>query len=202
MSGGMNMKAVVFHGIGDIRLDDVAEPALGVLARLSHGAARMTTTYSKITIAGHPIHPMLVAFPITFYTSTFIAFVVYAMTNQAAWWNIALRLNLAGVLTALVAAIPGLVDWAKGIPKGTSAKDTGRKHMLLNVTSSTLFLVNLLVHRAVSTMPDPAGAVILTGLGLVAMGVAGFLGWKLVQTHHVGVDLNPEQQRLESRTAH
>lgn len=191
----------------------------------------MTTTYSKITIAGHPIHPMLVAFPITFYTSTFIAFVVYAMTNQAGWWNIALRLNLAGVLTALVASIPGLVDWAKGIPKGTSAKDTGRKHMLLNAASSTLFLINLLVHRAVSTpwrgagsevttnmpgaglgagvsaselanMPDPAGAVILTGLGLMAMGVAGFLGWKLVQTHHVGVDLSAEQQRLESRTAH
>lgn len=173
----------------------------------------MSTSYSRAKIAGHPIHPMLIAFPVTFYTVTFVAFLAYTVTHHGEWWQIALRANVAGLITAAVAAVPGIIDWATGIPKGTPAKATGRLHMLANLVSSGLFAINLFVHREAwgdmhmtafvnEPMPDPGGALALTGLGLIALLTAGALGWKLVQTHHVGVDLSDEQRRLDERTAH
>ena len=163
--------------------------------------------YSKIKIAGHPIHPMLIAFPVTFYTTTMVAFLAYAITDNLTWWQIALRANVAGVITAAVAAVPGLIDWITGIPPNTPAKTTGRNHMLLNIASSTLFVINLIANRNhwtamrdlrdVTLAPEPAVALVLSILGVSCMLAAGFLGWKLVQTHHVGIDLTDEQQRLD-----
>ena len=165
--------------------------------------------YSKVKIAGHPVHPMLIAFPVTFYTTTLIAFIAYAITDNLTWWQIALRANVAGVITAAIAALPGLIDWIGGIPSNTPAKATGRNHMLLNLASSGLFVINLVLHRnqwiamrdisAATLAPAPGLALVLSILGVACMLAAGFLGWKLVQTHHVGVILNAEQQRLESR---
>jgi uncharacterized membrane protein len=171
----------------------------------------MSTTYSKIKIAGHPVHPMLIAFPVTFYTTTLLAFVVYVITDNVMWWQIALRANVAGVITAAVAAVPGLIDWITSIPAHTEAKKTGRNHMLLNVVSSTLFVINLIVHRnqwstlrevsEATLAPAPGVALVLSSLGVLCMLAAGFLGWTLVQTHHVGIDLTDEQRRLDSHRA-
>jgi uncharacterized membrane protein len=164
--------------------------------------------YSKVKIAGHPLHPMLVVFPVTLYTTTLIGFVMYALRGDPFWWRFALGSNLAGIITAAVASVPGLIDWAKGIPKDTPAKATGRKHMLLNAVSWVLFTVNFLVHRsswqsarladANSLNFDSTLAIILTALGFMATLAAGFLGWSLVQTHHVGVELTDDQQRFEN----
>jgi uncharacterized membrane protein len=166
--------------------------------------------YSKVKIAGHPVHPMLIAFPVTFYTTTLITFVVYAITDNVTWWQIALRANVAGLITAAIAALPGFIDWMTGIPENSSAKRTGRNHMLLNLATAVLFLINLIVYRNqwsasvngnvadTAFAPDPTIAIVLSALGVMSMLAAGFLGWTLVQTHHVGVDLSDEQRRLES----
>lgn len=161
----------------------------------------MSIMYSRVKIAGHPIHPMLIAFPVTFYATTVFAFVVYAASGEAGWWQIALRANVAGVITAIVAAVPGFVDWATGIPPRTQAKSTGRLHMLANVGALLIFTTNLIAHRNLweASRPDPGGAIVLSALGLLLTGVAGFLGFTLVQTHHVGIELTDEQERLERR---
>lgn len=166
--------------------------------------------YSKVRIAGHPVHPMLIAFPVAFYTATLLGYAAYAATDNLFWWRLGLLSNAAGVLSAVLAAIPGFIDWATGIPKGSAAKATGRIHMLLNVGALALFTVNLLAQanrwmeltRTVATTgqidaPDPALALVLSALGVLLTIAAGFFGWKLVQTHHVGVDLSEEQRRLE-----
>jgi uncharacterized membrane protein len=170
----------------------------------------MPTMYSKVRIAGHPVHPMLIAFPVAFYTATLVSFAVYAATLDLFWWRMGLWSNAAGVITAVIAAIPGFIDWATGIPKGSPAKATGRTHMLLNVSALALFTINLLVQanrwaeitsaaRATGELatPEPGLALVLSLLGVALTGAAGFFGWKLVQTHHVGVDLNEEQRRFE-----
>jgi uncharacterized membrane protein len=170
----------------------------------------MSTQYSKVTIAGHPIHPMLIAFPVTFYTTTLIAFIVYAINGELSAWQIGLRANVAGVITAFVAALPGFIDWARGIPKGTQAKATGRNHMILNLAALALFVINLIAYRDhwhamyamdLVVVPNAALAIVLSALGVACTLVAGALGWTLVQTHHVGVDLTTEQQRLDTRVA-
>ncbi len=170
----------------------------------------MSVQYSKIKIAGHPIHPMLIAFPVTFYTATFLSFAAYAATQDLFWWRMGLWSNITGVLSAVVASIPGFIDWATGIPKGSRAKATGRSHMLLNLTALALFTVNLIVQaqrwfelvrtaRAMNelAMPPAGLALLLSGLGVLFTIAAGWLGWSLVQTHHVGIDLTDEQSRLE-----
>jgi uncharacterized membrane protein len=165
----------------------------------------MSTLYSKVKVGGHPLHPMLIAFPVTFYTTTLFGFTVYALTGHLFWWRVGLWSNVAGVITAALAAVPGFIDWAVGIPRGTEAKRTGQKHMLLNLAALASFAANLYVQRhrwpadvlESGLAPSPQGAVVLSLLGFLLTVGAGYLGFSLVQTHHVGVDLTPDQERYE-----
>jgi uncharacterized membrane protein len=156
---------------------------------------------SKVTIAGHPIHPMLVGFPVTMYVTATVCFIANAMGASPFWFRVGVYANLAGVIAAAVAAIPGFIDWALVIPSGTPAKATGLAHMGFNVASLLVFTLNVILqwpHRA-DVVPPVGLSIALTVLGTVLTMAAGFLGWKLVQTHHVGVELTPEQERYEPR---
>lgn len=160
--------------------------------------------YSKMKIMGHPIHPMLIAYPVALYTATLVGFVIYGVTDDRFWLRFSIATNVAGVGMAVIAALPGFIDWAIGIPRGTEAKRTGLQHMLLNYTALAAFVINMIVYLdAWNGAPEPSS----TGLILSAIGVgitimAGFLGWKLVQDHHVGVRLMPEQETLERESMH
>lgn len=77
--------------------------------------------YSKIKIFGHPIHPMLVAYPIAFYTATLVCYIVYNSNQNVFWFKVAYAANLAGIIMAVVAALPGFIDWLY-IPSNTAAK--------------------------------------------------------------------------------
>lgn len=156
--------------------------------------------YSKAKLFGHPIHPMLVAFPIAFYTASFVGYWAFHFTNlEPFWFDVAYVANVAGVITAILAAVPGFIDWAFGVPTGSPAKATGLLHMLCNVIALVLFTVSAFLNRdqLQSTNPHALPGVILSALGILFTGMAAFLGWKMVATHHVGVELNPEQQRFE-----
>ena len=145
--------------------------------------------YSKIKIAGHPLHVMLVAYPIAFYTATFVCFLVYGSNHDSFWFKVAYVANAAGVVMAVVAAVPGFIDWAIGIPNKTKAKTTGLIHLLFNVTALLLFAINLYMQTGKwnEAQPDSGPAIWLTLLGVIVTVAAGFYGWTLVQRHHVGV---------------
>src|SRR5437867_12625960 len=139
--------------------------------------------YSKIQLFGHPIHPMLVAFPVAFYTSTLVGYLLYQVLGDTFWFRLGLAANVAGVVMALVTAVPGFVDWLLGIPTSSPAKGIGALHMVLNVGALILFAANAFVHSAYWLTPPPnmglGIALALVGLGLT-LG-AGWLGWTLVQ---------------------
>jgi uncharacterized membrane protein len=157
--------------------------------------------YSKVKFAGHPLHPMIVGFPITFYLVAFVCFAMHALGWSAFWFRAGVYANLAGVLSAIAAAIPGFIDWGLGIPSSSRAKATGTSHMAFNVGALLLFALNVALQWRHRLEGDPpvGVSVALTILGVALTFAAGFLGWKLVQEHHVGVDLTPEQERLEPR---
>jgi len=159
--------------------------------------------YSKVKVAGHPVHPMLIAFPVAFYTASVICFAVFAVRGDAFWFRVGAVAAGAGVIGAALAAIPGFIDWAVGIPRGTPAKSTGLAHMLCNVGALACFVAAsvLTLPQFDAASPSLGGALILGAVGLALTIVAGFFGWKLVQTHHVGVDLTKEQERFEPRPA-
>jgi uncharacterized membrane protein len=159
--------------------------------------------YSKIKIAGHPVHPMLVAFPVASYTGTLAGFAVYAANGHQFWLNLAIALAIVGVCSAVLAALPGLADLAFGVPRG-AAHRTGLVHAACNIAALGLFLAVVASYETHWNGP-PAGATLglaLSASGVALTAVAGFLGWKLVQDYHVGVRLAPEQERAEPAAEH
>jgi uncharacterized membrane protein len=146
---------------------------------------------TKVNFLGHPIHPMLVDFPIVFYTTALVCYIVYHFNPDVFWFKVAVISNIAGVVMAAAAALPGFIDWAF-IPAGTGAKKTGVQHMICNVISLILFAIAALIEYGKwhETNPSVRNAVILTAIGYVFTAVAGYLGFNLIQEHHVGIDHN------------
>ncbi|HEX6191286.1 MAG TPA: DUF2231 domain-containing protein [Chitinophagaceae bacterium] len=153
--------------------------------------------YSKAKIAGHPIHPMLVGFPVAFYTATLVCYLVYSSNQDVFWFRVGVVANTAGAIMAAVAAIPGFIDWLF-IPKETRAKKTGLLHMICNVVALICFAVAAWINCPKWEESNPALGISipLTAVGFILTLVAGFLGWTLVQKHHVGIDLDQPVQRL------
>jgi uncharacterized membrane protein len=158
----------------------------------------MATLYSKAKLLGHPIHPMLVAFPITFFSSTLLGSIAYLATSDRDWFRLAYFANVAGVVTALIAAVPGFLDWT-GIPSHLRAKQVGVVHMTLNLIVVAIFTLNLGMQGAQLGEPVPSGwsGFVLSLLGVMLLLMSGYYGWTLVQTHHVGINLTREQELLD-----
>src|SRR5438067_1513039 len=109
---------------------------------------------SKIRILGHPVHPMLVPFPIAFYTATLVCSIVYASNGNIFWFRVGFIANCAGIVMAAVAILPGLIDWLS-IPELSDAKTTGLKHMVANVFSLGCFVANAAVNYTTLSAPHP-----------------------------------------------
>ncbi|HEX5060936.1 MAG TPA: DUF2231 domain-containing protein [Kofleriaceae bacterium] len=152
--------------------------------------------YSKATLGGHPIHAMIIGLPIALYTTGIVALIVYAVRHDPFWYRASMTLVLAGVATALLAAVFGAIDLFFGIPRATRPRKTGVKHFGLQLLATILFAGAgfMMLGDWVGTPPAPAhlrvAAPLVIGLaGFVAMSVGAWLGWKMVQVEHVGVDI-------------
>jgi uncharacterized membrane protein len=154
-----------------------------------------TGMHSKARVAGHPIHPMLVAFPLAFYTTTVVTLLVYIGTREAFWYRFAMVASLAGIATAVIAAIPGVID-LRPLPSGSRARKAGLQHAGFHLLATGLFAVTALVLYETwidRTMVngeyifDATVPLALAVVAWVAMVIAGSLGWTMVQTRHVGI---------------
>src|SRR5688500_9428934 len=150
--------------------------------------------YSKVKIAGHPVHPMLIAFPVAFYTVALVCYIVYNNYDNPFWFKVALLANVAGVAMASLDAIPGFIDWLY-IPADSRAKKTGLFHMVCNVLALVCYgIVALTEYKKWDDAAPALGlAIPLTAVGFILTLVAGFLGWTLVQKHHVGIDIDRKE---------
>lgn len=152
--------------------------------------------YTKARIAGHPLHPMLIAFPVALYVVTVVSLIVHASTQDIFWYRAALWANVGGVVMAAVAAVPGLIDLL-GLPRRSRPRSTAIRHAAFNVLALVLFATSavMLWRNAGRTFNPANGAyelditapLALSILGVLSTLAAGWLGWTLVQTHHVGV---------------
>jgi uncharacterized membrane protein len=151
--------------------------------------------YSKARIGSHPIHPMLVALPIGLFTATAAALLAYMGTSDLFYYRAAMVANVAGVVAALAAAVPGAIDLLS-LPKSSQARSTGFKHAGFALGAVGLFAVSALVlwrgwhDRTMVYGAYELDATIPLAIciaGMLTLTVVGTLGWTLVQTHHVGV---------------
>jgi uncharacterized membrane protein len=142
---------------------------------------------SRAKFLGHPVHPMLVVFPLGLFITAVVFDVAYLWTTQVtfasvSFWNIA-----GGIVGGLLAAVFGLVDWL-AIPNGTRAKRIGVLHGVGNVIVVALFAVSWWLRwNAVDAVPSTL-AVVLAVSAVVLGAVTGWLGGELVDRLGVGVD--------------
>jgi uncharacterized membrane protein len=141
---------------------------------------------SKAKIMGHPAHPMLIVFPLGLLATSLIFDIVYLITNDGKFAEVAFWMITAGVIGGLLAAIFGLWDWL-AIPDDTRAKTIGMWHGLGNVVVTGLFIVSWLIRLGDVRNPNIA-AIVLSIVGVVLALFTGWLGGELVDRLGIGVD--------------
>lgn len=140
---------------------------------------------STVAIAGHPIHPVIVTLPIAFLVAVPVCDLVYFWTKDLFWARGAFWLIAAGVVTGLLAAATGLMDFL-GIER-VRKRTAGWAHMIINVVVLVLTVVNLILRWG-----NFAGAIIPTGLVIsiivaLLLGLSGWYGGELVYRHKIAV---------------
>ena len=144
-----------------------------------------TNPNSIASIAGHPIHPMLVPFPIAFFFGAFVTDLAYWRAPDAMWESFSVWLITAGLVMSGFAALAGVIDFA-GSRRIRKLKPAW-PHVLGNVVVIALSLVNAFVHsRDGYTAVVPEG-LILSGVVVLILLFTGWMGWEMVYRHRVGV---------------
>jgi uncharacterized membrane protein len=152
---------------------------------------------SKLSIAGHPIHPMLVTVPIGLFVWAFFADIVYLATDKdETWYDISYYSGIAAIVTALVAAVAGLVDYLTLAVK-TDARAMATAHLLLNVTVVGLYLVAALLQMDEGALggTELTLVLILHGAGSGLLLLSGWLGGEMSYRRHLAVI--PDDLELE-----
>jgi len=140
---------------------------------------------SRAKLAGHPIHQMLIVFPLGLLGMAVIFDIIYLVSKNSRWTEVAYYNIGAGIISGLLAAVFGFVDWY-AIPQGTRAKRIGLLHGVGNVVVVALFSLSWLLRRPSPATP-PEGAVVLGIIGLLLALITGWLGGELVDRLGVGV---------------
>ena len=142
---------------------------------------------SKASIGGEPIHPALVHFPIAFLFGAAAADLLGIFLDRPIMWQIGYYLAIAGVATALLAAVPGFIDYFFTVPPNSSGKTRATKHMIANLIVIGLFAAAVLL-RDGPTIAPAGTSLVLEVAGALLLGYSGYLGGQLVSRNLIGVD--------------
>ena len=140
---------------------------------------------ARAKFLGHPIHQMLIVLPLGLLTGAVVFDLLYLILNRATFVTVSYYLIPAGVLSGLLAAVFGLVDFT-AIPRGSRARGVGVRHALGNVVVLLLFTGSWLMRGDSSAQPGTLALVLsFAGAGLSL--ITGWLGGELVDRLGVGV---------------
>lgn len=142
--------------------------------------------HSRARLLGHPVHQMLIVFPLGLLAMA-VVFDLFALgLSQPYWSEIGFWMIAAGIVTGLLAAPFGFVDWIE-IPSATRAKRVGALHGLGNILVLLLFAASWYGRRTAPGAPDGLALTLsFVGGGLALL--TGWLGGELVDRLAVGVD--------------
>jgi uncharacterized membrane protein len=143
---------------------------------------------TKTSVGGHPIHPMLVAFPIGLWFTSFAVDILFYCVHQLTLLSISKFLIAAGCLGAIAAAIPGIIDW--WTLKDPNVVRVANWHARLNIAALIVFGISLYLrmqshgHLVGHRLMIPFG---ISLVGVILISISGWLGGELVYKHGVGV---------------
>jgi uncharacterized membrane protein len=142
--------------------------------------------HAKARLLGHPIHQMLIVFPLGLLGTSLLFDILYLTTGGDHWALVSYYMIAAGIVSGLIAAPFGLIDWL-AIPGGTRGKRIGLLHGGGNVVVLLLFVLSWFLRRDAPTAPGGL-EIGLSGIGVLLALVTGWLGGELVDRLGVGVD--------------
>ena len=141
---------------------------------------------SRAHIEGHPIHPMLIPFPFAYlFGAACIDAAAYA-SNRRRWYSTAQHMRVIGIGTALVAAVPGIIDYFLAVPPDSSASERATYHGAANLAAVATMSAVASSRRGDEPPRAWELAAQMGAAGLMA--VAGYLGGTLVYRNQIGVD--------------
>lgn len=142
---------------------------------------------SKASIRSHPVHPMLVAFPIGLWIAGFIFDLLALAQNNVTLWAAGFYCVIAGCIGAVAAAVPGVLDWLLVIPPQSSGKRTGLWHGSLNMLALVIFISAAWRQGGPNNALDGITFTLLA-FGVIVISISGWLGGTLVYRNQIGVD--------------
>ncbi|WP_062434328.1 DUF2231 domain-containing protein [Herbidospora daliensis] len=156
---------------------------------------------SRAKALGHPIHQVLIVFPLGLLVTGVVFDVIRLFTGGAGFALAAAYVIAAGVVGGVIAGVFGLVDWL-AVPAGTRARRIGAYHGIGNVVVLLLFAGSWLLRAGAVDWTPGAWALVLSFAGVVLGGVTGWLGGELVDRLGVGVHDGANLDAPSSLTHH
>jgi uncharacterized membrane protein len=145
----------------------------------------VTMSKTPASIGHHPVHSMLIALPLGLWIFSFVCDLIFFFGGRmSVWWTVSLYSMCGGIVGAIIAAVPGFIDWLS-LTAGTKAKTIGTWHMILNSTALLLYVLNVIWRR--SAVEPTFGPFLLSCVLIVFLSVSGWLGGAMVYEHKVGV---------------
>ncbi|MFL6375820.1 MAG: DUF2231 domain-containing protein [Pyrinomonadaceae bacterium] len=147
---------------------------------------------SKARAAGHAIHPMLIVFPLGLLGMAAIFDIIYLVTGTIGWTTVSFWMIAAGIISGLIAAVPGLIDWVAIVPPRSRAWYIGLYHGVGNVVIVLLFAVSWFLRKrpasgfAMAGAPDTI-ALVCSFAGFVLSLITGWLGGELIERLNIAV---------------
>jgi nitrite reductase/ring-hydroxylating ferredoxin subunit/uncharacterized membrane protein len=142
---------------------------------------------SQIAIKSHPVHPMLVSFPIGMWVMAFIFDLLAVSQGNGALWAAGFYCIIAGCITAVLAALAGSLDWYSVVPPDSSARKRGLIHGGLNSLVLLVFIYVAYRLGSAAERPDKASLLLMFG-AVIVLGISGWMGGTMVYRNQIGVD--------------
>ena len=144
---------------------------------------------STAQVAGHPIHPMLIPFPVAFLVATLVSDLIFLRTGNPGWATASLWLLGAALVMAALAAVAGLTDFLGD--ERIRDLSAAWHHMIGNVIAVVMALINWYRRYAATEPGIPSGGVVLSLLVVLILLYTGWRGWEMVYKHRAAVSDQP-----------
>ena len=139
------------------------------------------------SIGKHPVHPMLVVFPIGLWIFSLVCDLIGLVVDEPqVWFTVALYTMVGGLIGALLAAVPGLIDLLYHKGGKPPVKRIALTHMAINLSAVALYIINVVMR--IGAHEGIRIPILLSLIGVAMIGVSGWLGGQMVHVYGVGVE--------------
>jgi uncharacterized membrane protein len=140
-----------------------------------------------LRLAGHPLHPMLVHFPVALWTLSVATDAGGLIAGGEVWWSASFACQALGLVAAVPAIAVGAFDFAS-LPRSHPGLDTAVAHLSAMGVAWLAFVASLVLRGLPGPEAPPLAAALAGFAGFFAMSLGGWLGGRLVYHFRVGVN--------------